>query len=499
MTVSTVRPNGTPSGGGSFTVTGAATAHAALSDNSDTSYIRKSATGTASIILGNGTITLTSDQAVRQVRVRGRVEATETDSKGNLYLGVRTDGVNYFTSAVPIRGVTAKGEVAGPWYAVAPDGGAWTQEKINEVRTQFTDYRDAAQRVYVYETYVDVDVATRPTTTVTAPTGSVTTTSRPEISWTYADTESEAQTYYRAAVFDDATYTSGAFDPETSAGEWDSGVITSEDTSTTVGALLVDGTYRVYVKTAKTLNGSPFWSEWAFSGFTVSLTPPPTPTVAATYASGGVVVTVTGGAPTGFASQTFEVQRSVDGGVTWAAVRDGDALTPSGAYIATVTDYEAPRGVTARYRARAVGVDGSDEVASDWSTDATVSVPNDGAWWLKVIGASALNVSAARVTDGVSEEQGGQVAVFQPIGRARSVVVEGALGGRDGSYRIFTSSDAEFSAVYAAVTSQRTLLVQDPFGQQKYVRVTDRSWELTGTPARPIRVVEVSYVEVDGP
>ena len=496
MTTTVLRPDVTNSGGGSFTVTGAASAHAALADSSDGTYIRKSATGTASILLGNGTTTISSAQIVRQVRVRGRVEATETDSKANLYLGTRVGAINYFTSAVAIRGVTAIGEVTGPWYTVAPDGGAWTQEKIDSIRVQFTDYKNAASRAYLYATYVDVDIAAQPTTTVTAPTGTITTTGLPDVSWTFSDTDGEAQSYYRVKIFDAATYGAGGFDPETATALWDSGTVSSIDTTTSVASILDDGTYRAYVKTAKTVNGSAFWSAWAYSGFVIDVTPPPTPTVAVAYASGAVTATVTGGSPTGFTSQTFEVQTSTDGGTTWADVRDGNALSPNGTYIATVADFDAPRGIVLAYRARAVGVSGDDQVASPWSSSATITVANDGLWWLKVVGYPALNISGVRVLNGPQEKQSGQVGVFQPIGREKSVVVEGSLGGADGSYDVMTGTDAEWTALLALVSSQQTILVQDPFGQQKYVRVTDRSWTLLGTPDAPRRQVQISYVEV---
>jgi hypothetical protein len=352
-------------------VTGAATAHAALSDNADGTYIRKAASGTASIVLGNGTVSIGAAQVVRQVRVRARCKGGDASTKANLYLGARVEGLNYFTTAVPLRGNAAIGEIAGPWQAVAPDGQAWDQERIDEVRAQWTDYRDGASRAYLYEVYVDVDLASEPTTAVTAPTGTVTTTSRPDVSWTYTDTESEAQTYYRIKVYPGLVYTAGGFDPEVGVPTWDSGVVSSTDTAATVGAYLPNGEHRVYVKTAKTINGSPFWSGWAYSEFTVQLTPPPLPSISLEYlpAEGAVVCTVTGGPPTGFDSQLFDVERSDDNGATWLPVRNGTGLTPSGTYTAVVKDYEAPRGVAVLYRARTVGTLAGNQVASAWGGD----------------------------------------------------------------------------------------------------------------------------------
>jgi hypothetical protein len=352
-------------------VTGAATAHAALSDNADGTYIRKAASGTASIVLGNGTVSIGAAQVVRQVRVRARCKGGDASTKANLYLGARVEGLNYFTTAVPLRGNAAIGEIAGPWQAVAPDGQAWDQERIDEVRAQWTDYRDNASRAYLYEVYIDVDLASEPTTAVTAPTGTVTTTSRPDVSWTYTDTESEAQTYYRIKVYPELVYTASGFDPEVGVPTWDSGVVSSTDTAATVGAYLPNGEHRVYVKTAKTINGSPFWSGWAYSEFTVQLTPPPLPSISLEYlpAEGAVVCTVTGGPPTGFDSQLFDVERSDDNGATWLPVRNGTGLTPSGTYTAVVKDYEAPRGVAVLYRARTVGTLAGNQVASAWGGD----------------------------------------------------------------------------------------------------------------------------------
>lgn len=500
MTTTTVRPDATNSGGPSFTVTGAASANAATADNSDSSWIRKASAGTASIILGLGTLALSSGQAVRRVRVRGRCAGGDSDTKANLYLGTRVAGVNYFTSAVQLRGNAAIGEISGAWYSAAPDGGSWTQAKINDLRAQWTDYRDGASRAYLYEVYVDVDVAVQPTTTATAPTGAITTTALPDVSWTYADSESEAQSYYQAKVFTAAQYGAAGFDPEITPPVWDSGVVPSVDTTTTVQEYLADGTYRVYVKTAKTVNGAPFWSAWAFSGFTISLTKPTTPTLAASWnqALGKVTLTATGAAlPAGFSSQVYEVQRSDDAGTTWALVRDGDDLEPNSSYVASVIDYEAPRQVV-HYRVRSVGDYAGNGIASAWSASLAVTVTNDGLWWFKVTTAPSANIGGVRVLSGLDLRQGGQVGVFRPIGRSKSIVIEGALAGMDGSYEVHCSTAATWTALAAVVRSRATVLVQDPFGEQKYVRFTDRSITQTGTPSSPIRVVTLPYVEVDG-
>lgn len=500
MTTVVLRPNGIVSGSANYTATGAATAHAATNDDSDTTYVRKTAgvNGTASLILNFGTTAITSSQTIRRVRLRARVQTPTTDGKMNLALGTRNNGVNYFASATQVRGTQATGEIVGAWFTVAPDGKAWNQTRIDDLRCQITEYRDATDRGYVYELYIDVDKATKPTLTVSNPTGTITTTSKPEVLWTYSDADGDAQSYYEVKVFASSSYGSGSFDPSSATPVWGSGQQNNISNSVAVGDYLEDGTYRAYVRVAKTINAAPFWSDWAYSGFTINLAQPPTPTVSTAWveAQNRTLVTVTGAAATGYDSQTFELQRSDDAGLTWTGVVDADALTPNGSFAAEIYDYTAPRGIDVAYRARSIAIVGSDVVASVWSTSAIVSITQDGKWWFKAMTNSSLNASAVKVLNGLDEEMFEDVGVFRPIGRTRAVVIAGSIYGRDGSYRVVTLNDAEWASMYALITHQGTLLVQDPFGEQKFIRVVSRKFNTTGAVGSPRREIELTYVEV---
>jgi hypothetical protein len=50
------------------------------------------------------------------------------------------------------------------------------------------------------------------------------------------------------------------------------------------------------------------------------------------------------------------------------------------------------------------------------------------------------------------------------------------LQGEDGAYNIKTVTETEWDNIYPLVTHQGKLLVQDPFGNQKWIRITDRKW-----------------------
>lgn len=507
MPTTVVSPDGTNSGAANFTITGAANAHTALSDNSDASYVQKSnsVTGTATLQVGFGTTTISATSLVRRVRLRGRVRTDNANGKIDLMIGTRVNGVTSFFSGYAVRGSTGgvATDVTGAWFTASPDGASWDQVRIDALRAQVIEYRDTTDRGYVYELDIDVDTATQPTVSVTAPTGTVTTTASPDVAWTYTDPDAaDPQAYYEVRVFTAAQYGVGGFDAATSTATWESGQVASTEAGVTIGALLLSGTYRAYVRLAKSINSQPFWSTWAYSQFTVSLTPPPVVSVNAAWSAseGKATLTLTGGAAGGsYTSQFFEVQRSDDAGVTWALVRNGTGLAPNGSYVATALDYEAPRGVTVRYRARSVGVIGEFQIPSAWSgTIPQVLVTNDGTWWLKAVASPSLNVGSLRVQKALSVKVEEPLTVFRPIGSSKPIVVAGVIGGQDGSIEIVTNGDTEWDAVEAILLHQGTLLMQDPTGRQKYIRVTSRSWDESYSASRIVRTASVDFVEVDG-
>jgi hypothetical protein len=189
--------------------------------------------------------------------------------------------------------------------------------------------------------------------------------------------------------------------------------------------------------------------------------------------------------------------RSDDGAVNWVDVRGGDVLTPDGSFIVSIIDHEAPRGQSVLYRVNAVGVLGEDLSVSNWSTSTTVAISNDGTWWFKCIGSSEFNIGGVRVANGTQEGFYESVSVYRPLGRTTPVVVGGYVYGNDGNYTITTIDDSEFSDLDAILRYQGKLLVQDPYGTQKYIRLVSRSWQAGGTSGRRIRRVNVDYVEIE--
>lgn len=498
MAITTVRPNGA-TGAANYTVTGAASVQVALNDDLDASYIvRTSTTQTSTVQVEFGTISLTSSQTVRRVRLRVRAATPTASSRIAYTITTTVSGILRLGATYQRKGLAASATTyTGPWFTTAPGGGAWTQAAIDSIQVTVQDYATASgDRATTYELYLDVDVVSQPTVTVTAPTGTVTSTSRPSATWTYSDTDGDLQTFYQIRVFTDAQYGAGGFGVSTSDYVWDSGAVASGVTTASIDEILPDDTYRAYVRVGKTLNAAPYWSDWAYSQFTVNVTAPTAPTLTLNHASaqGRVTISALGAAPTGFDSQTFELQRSTDQ-ISWDVVRGGDALLPDGIGLVATSDYEAPRGVTVYYRARAIGVIGSAVFASDWGTTASVVVSNDGLWWMKPVDEPQTSVSGVRVAPGFSETVIEPVGVFRPIGRNAAVVVSSGIQGYDGTFSISVIGDQEWTDIESILRHLGTIYVETPLGTSKYIRVISRSWSVEGRSTTPVRRVEVEYVE----
>lgn len=504
MAVTTVRPNATASGSGSFTLSGGAgSIHATLNDDSDSTFLQKtsSVVGQASAIVDFGTTTISASQRVKQVRIRARCDTPTSEGRLNVYLGARVDNQNYFHSALAIRGQNSVTTFTGPYYTSAPNGQAWSQTAINGLRGKITEYEETGDRGKFYELYIDVDISAQPTVSVSAPTGTITTTTAPDVTWTFSDTDNETQAYYQIKVFSAAQYGAGGFSALTSTATYDSGEIASSDNTAVVGSLLLAGTYRAYVRTAKSVNGEPFWSDFAFSQFTISYTAPTIPTMAVAWDSnlGKASFTLTGAAvPGAYVSQYYDIHRSDDDGVVYTEIRNGENITPNASFIGTAVDYEAPRGTVAYYRCRSVAVNSSDqEFPSNWGTVQQVLITNDETWWFKVIEEPDYNLGSIRVLKELDVQIDEPNTVFRPLGATRPIVVAGPLQGEDGGYNIKTITETEWDDFYPILTHQGTILVQDPYGNQKYVRIVTRDWNAETVAGIIHRDITLRYVEVD--
>lgn len=398
MTTVVLRPDGTDVTG-SISVTGAATAHAALNDSSDASYV----TATSSLsttILSVGTAVLPA----------GAITKTAT-------LTVRDDGVTNASAYLAITGgttvVSGYGSLtlANSSHTAAVD---LSQAQIDAL--QFLVYFFDSGSI-AYDAYLTLVYATQPVTAVLTPTG-VQALSSVAISWTHTPgSDGGAQTRYQARIFSAAEYGVSGFTPGSSPATWDSGEVASSAFSTTSGALANSTTYRCYIRTAQTINGSPHWAEWAFSSFTTSFTTANITSVTVTGDSTLARHRITIARDTGTANWlTFDLQRSDDAGTTWVAVRGATGATPPGD-VWIGYDYEGTNGVAAIYRARA----NTATITGPWTTS-TGATWTSTDHWLKDLRSPGNNVTV-EISTMPQRQYGIEQVVYRVLGRADPVVV----------------------------------------------------------------------------
>ena len=125
--------------------------------------------------------------------------------------------------------------------------------RFNAGATQTGDIR-------VYQFQLELESTTAPTAPTVNNLGTVTA-SEAAVVWTHNDGDGWDQTFYEVKVFDSATYSGGGFSPATSNAVWEEDGFGSAN-STIVRELDTGVTYRVYVRTAKTVRGRAQWSPW---------------------------------------------------------------------------------------------------------------------------------------------------------------------------------------------------------------------------------------------
>lgn len=196
-------------------------------------------------------------------------------------------------SAVLIRRKTATG--SWEWWS----GSAWVATETKRATTalnysfgagqvdnqQYTfavAIQDSEGQQSPYSTGTTVVGSAAASVTVTSPSGAITTV-RPTGEWSVSDPEGDPQQTYQARWIRSDVYALAGFDPGLSTAVADTGEIADADARSTVCPVDLDITYsyRLYVRV--TTAGQ--YSAWAYSEFSISITPPVTPTVRVSLAT----------------------------------------------------------------------------------------------------------------------------------------------------------------------------------------------------------------------
>lgn len=285
---------------------GSATAHAALSDSNDSTHVNIASAGDSTFEIGFETFSLPAGAVVQSVEIQFRYFGVSFDEGMNIYL---KNGTSTLDSWLDIDTYEGSGwrQYDDGYSDDAPliYTGSVNQSIIDALRARFVSLDNKT----ISKVWLDVIYAERPSApTVTAPTGTITTTRKPTASWTFnAGSGGGGQTKMQVKIFSAAQYGAGGFNPETSASTTSSGTVTTSSKSWTPSVNLANGTtYRAYVKTAATTNGTDQWSDWAYSQFTVDI--PVTAPTGLTPTNGSTVADSTPSIAASIAAQTSGLQ-----------------------------------------------------------------------------------------------------------------------------------------------------------------------------------------------
>lgn len=483
MTYVSLSPSSTVANSGAVT---GSSAHAALSDSSDATYVDFSYGQLAQFELTDLSLPSGAELVFAQAMVRVRKDG---DGPGSLVSTVIADRTQSSTTAVT-------------WETTTEVGGATVMGGLTDAGLDGATLGVGCLSLSVlriYKAWVRVCYITKPTVTVNSPSGTIAV-NKPSVSFTPTfDVHAQTSSFWRRVrVFSQAQYSAGGFNPETSTATLDSGVRSSADSSwlDLSAPRLADGNYRAYVKVAAS-NMPDQWSDWAYSSFVVDAPEPGVPalTVTADNALGRIKLDLddTSGDVT---TNYFEVQRSTDG-VNFTPVRvslPNGLIFTSGSPV-TLYDYEAPNGVNVTYRARAFNF--SNATWSGYASDTAKWESRDE--WLKCLLNPSRNLKLTFKSYPGFDAPANQT-VFRPLGASKGIAVQDIPGPAQGQLVVFTKSETDRVNLRALLAEGSPVLLQVPGTPDRVVALGDRgSTRIVDNAGEQWHEETLSWTEVENP
>lgn len=480
---------------GSWTVVGAATAHAALTDGLDTTYVQlitRCRLDAQVLVLGFPTPTLPTGAQIVSVGVTARVQSViypapqprcvhrfRCNRSLNLLQSLAAlIEFLVFGHTCPQDPVTATWhDVTLQTFPVNPQGNPW---QLSDFATFFYDIGrddDGGNPLRYSAVSLVITYSQQSVINVTAPTGTVTTTCRPTVIWTYANPDADPQQKFNVAIYTAAQVAAFGFVPFVSAPTQTSGWTNGTDLQWTLNADIVNGSYSAYVQVESVWPGTGEFSSGIDSiTWTQSITAAPTAVLNyATYDPTFNRVKLSFQPSSSSPVTTFyRVDSSSDFGLTWDVVRTGLLTPANGMTPVIIYDYEAELNQTSRYRVLAYGTPGSlIQPAAAFSNTIDV-VPVCSQVWLKDPLDPILNtpIRIATVGDAVTRQKAqGVYPVLSDGTSAFKVVVNGPQYGVEGTLQLqFFPGVADFWDQFQALDATgHALLLQLPTGEQHYI------------------------------
>jgi hypothetical protein len=366
------------------------------------------------------------------------------------------------------------------------------------------------------EMWLDIDTAYPPLPTVNKPTGTYTATSAPQLQWSFFSQDAYPQTAFRYLIYTSAQVAGTGFVPGVTPPTYDSGVVFSTNRNVTLPAF-VNGSYRVYVAVAQTVNGQLQWSAWTntsnstYKDYTLAITPPAAPTISVSgdNTNARVSVTVTGAGAANSILDVYQIERSFDVGITWELVRgdNADGYIEAVGGVRVWYDYETANGESVIYRARTITADSAgNTLVGAWSSNSSNVSWTSTSSWLKVVTDPGLNRTIIIRSFG-DEQYAVPMGTFQGLDSSEAVTIVGVRRSRpDASIVLLSQTTAEEDAIRAILEQGVPVLIHASSrsshwgGESRYLQVgVVRVSRPTRAGWSHLRDIGMPYTEVDRP
>lgn len=334
---STVRPVADSALGG-WTLTGAASAWAALSDDSDATYADGAASAGAVLRVQLAAAALADHDLLRYVRPWIRASSPA----GTRVVGVRLYGLG--AGQVSPEQTVTLGNAAARYdllpYQGWPTGRPFATDDLAALFLAFREVTSPLGALRLIEAGLDVVFNSAPTAVVTAPVGTVADNCRVALTWTYSDPEGDQQARSRGRIYaiPYGGWPQGAVDADAEVAALDAAGAVPELEFEQIGdltfgpsvLLAAQGAYRAYVGVGDAGTAGRY-GPWASSDFAMLVPGQPIAPAAVAVPDPATAQVRLEVAPALVAVDEFEVERSDDGGFTWLPVvglRDPVPYTP---------------------------------------------------------------------------------------------------------------------------------------------------------------------------
>lgn len=188
-------------------------------------------------------------------------------------VGAQDDTSRYTTRTVyPTSQSPSTYEIAT--YSRDALGEAWDVFRLNYLFAKIFSFVGISDLIRIYKLFLEIKYRTRPTVTVTAPTG-VVSTSSPVVSWTYSQTDGDPQHHADIRIFTADQVTQIGFYAGLASPVWE-GRVDGDIQSLTLPTSLNSNSYWVYVRAASSFFAH---STWVGRQFTVQSPSPGIPGV----------------------------------------------------------------------------------------------------------------------------------------------------------------------------------------------------------------------------